>query len=258
MSAIRTFSAALSAGLPIDRAKDVSAIANDDHLATVEQILDFAQHTGAPRTAALDALADSIDSAFARDRAVTTGSATARQTTRILTALPVATAAGAQLFGFDVVVTLVSTPLGLGCATVGAGLTIGAHKWMNRIQRSLIRPSPHTGLVLDLSAAAARTSGLNPTTANRLRDLGAAWHTEDELTDVDNCRRLSRETGVPVAGLLDTFALLVRQRAGEQVAEAIELLPGKLLAPVGACLFPAFVVTTVIPVVASMATAWTR
>ena len=258
MSAIRTLAAALSAGLPMDRAKALCVLTDKTQRTAVEQILDFAHHTGAPRNAALNALADSVDSARARDRAVSTGSAAARQTSRILTALPLATTAGAQLFGFDVVVTLLSTPLGWGCVAIGTGLSFVAHRWMNRIQRMLVRPPVHTGLVLDLSAAVARTSGLTAASVTRLHDLAAAWNTEEELTDIDTCRRLSRETGVPVAGLLDMFASLFRQRASEQVAEAIELLPGKLLAPVGACLFPAFVVTTVIPIVASMATGWSR
>ncbi|MEY4477625.1 MAG: hypothetical protein RJA31_1129, partial [Actinomycetota bacterium] len=42
------------------------------------------------------------------------------------------------------------------------------------------------------------------------------------------------------------------------VEHALELLPGRLLGPVGVCLFPAFIATTVIPVVVSMVTQFVR
>jgi pilus assembly protein TadC len=58
---------------------------------------------------------------------------------------------------------------------------------------------------------------------------------------------------VPVSHLLSIAAAQSRADAQHRVSYAIELLPTKLLAPVGTLLLPAFVITTVIPVVASLA-----
>jgi tight adherence protein B len=123
---------------------------------------------------------------------------------------------------------------------------------MVNIQQRMPNPSAHLGLILALAAGIAVSSGLTRAHRQALANLAQKWGTEAELDDVDRHRRLSRETGVPVAGLLIVEAELVRRRARAGVRHAIELLPGRLLAPVGVCLFPAFIVTTVIPVVASM------
>ena len=258
MTAIRTLAAALDAGLPLERALEISAISDHADRKIVSAILEFARHTGAPRATSLGSVADARDFSERCDRAVTTGSATARQTTRILALLPFATAIGAQVFGFDVVTVLVSTPLGWVCLALGAGLSLIAQWWMRRIRESLFRPAVNVGLVMDLAAGVARTSALTPSVLDRLRDLATVWNTTTEIEDVMRSQRLARETGVPIAGLLEVFASTARHRVHVRVLDEIELLPGKLLAPVGACLFPAFVVMTVIPIVASMASSWSR
>ena len=258
MSAIRTLAAAVTAGLPLERAIQVSAVPDGEERAIVDTIIDFARHTGVPRAGVLAALADSVDASERRARAITTGSASARQTARILTLLPFATAIGAQSFGFDVFAVVTSTPLGWACLVVGTALAVVAQWWMRRIREELFNPAPHVGLILDLAAGVARTSAVSPSTVERLRHLAVAWGTVAEMEVIDSCRRLSRETGVPISGLLAVSAATKRHRAHDRVAEELELLPGKLLAPVGACLFPAFVVMTVIPVVASMMSGWSN
>ena len=252
MSAVRVLASSLSAGLPLPRALEISELSTQAERQVVDAIIEFARETGVPRAAALTALADSLEEAAHRERAIEIGSATARQTTRIMLALPLATALGAELFGFGVIRVLATTPAGWLCAILGVGLNIAASGWMRRIRAAVPRPPLNAGLALDLAASVSASSGLTPAHLERIADLAREWKTDNEMDDIHRHRALSRETGIPVAGLLTTEARLVRYSATTSAQHAIELLPGNLLGPVGACLFPAFILTTVIPVVAAM------
>lgn len=234
------------------RALSLSPLTDGHERDTVTEILEFARQTGIPRVEALTALADSMDEAVRRERAIETGSAAARQTARILLALPIVTAAGAELFGFTVVEVLFGSVLGVVCLVFGVALNLAAMWWMRTIRANIPHPPTNTGLVLDLAAAVAVSSGLTARHLEQLTRRAQAWDTVSELAAIGRYRALSKETGVPVSGLLAMEARLVRTAARVEVDTALELLPGKLLGPVGACLFPAFIVTTVVPVVASM------
>ena len=231
---------------------EMSALAAGPESEAVDTIVEFARHTGVPRAVLLTALADSLDESDRRERATATGSATANQTSRILLALPLATALGAELFGFGVVATLIATPLGWACVALGVGLNLLAVWWMRRLRAMVPHPPLNTGLALDLAAATASSSGLTDARLDSIKRLTHEWGTGDEMLHIERHRALSRETGIPVAGLLAAEAGLVRHTARADVDHALELLPGRLLGPVGACLFPAFIATTVVPVIASM------
>ena len=252
MTAVRILAANLSAGLPLSRALEMSELGDGPECHVVDAIIDFARETGVPRASALTALADSLDESTRREQAIDIGSATARQTTLVMLVLPLATTLGAELFGFGVIEVLITTPVGWVCACLGVGLNVLASVWMSRIRAAVPRPPLNVGLAMDLAAAVATTSGLTATHLERIAGLTREWTTEEEMDDILGHRTLSRETGIPVEGLLKTKAQLVRYSAKTSALHAIELLPGKLLGPVGACLFPAFVLTTVIPVVTSM------
>lgn len=254
MSDIRTFAAALGAGLTTERALSLSELPSGPVSDAVDDILRISRETGIPRVAALLALADSLDESDRRTHRVELGSASARQTQRILLGLPVATALGAEFFGFRVVPILVTTPLGWVCALTGIGLSVLAWRWMERIRSAIPNPPLHVGLVTELAAGIARSSALSETSRRTLAERATAWGTFAEINGIDRHRQLSRDTGVPVAALLELEARRVREAAQRSVTEAIELLPGRLLMPIGSCLLPAFVATTVVPIVASMAT----
>lgn len=253
MSAVRALAAALAAGLPHDRAVPMTGVDADPNWKNVVDILQLARETGVPRHGALVTLAESVDAAAERDSAVLIGSAAALQTSRILFVLPAATLVGAELFGFPVLQFLVGSVIGWLCLGVSIGLCLVAWKWMARIRESVPTPPPHTGLILKLAAGIARSSALSFETMSSLTALSNTWGTNSEIKAIERSRSLSRETGIPIAGLLTIESDLVRRKAVDECRHAIELLPGKLLAPVGLCIFPAFILSTVIPVVAGMA-----
>lgn len=253
MTPVRVFAVSLRAGLPIDVARSASRVDSSSHSHTVEAVVEFSRITGSPRTLALLALADALDDADERERDIAVGMASSTATTRILIALPGITAVAAEMFGFTVISFLLTTPAGFACLGAGTVLVVAAWRWMSALRRKLPHPPPETGLVLDLAAALCRSSSLGPEQRSALAALASRWNTRDELNLLDDAVRLSRSHGVPVSQLLHIEADRRRTEARHKVRYAIELLPTALLAPVGTLLLPAFVVTTVVPVVVSLA-----
>ena len=253
MSPVRVFAAALGAGVPLDAARGMSGVEGSPNAETVNDVVSFSRATGVPRTSALTALANALDDSDQREREIVVGMATANATTRVLCALPAVTALAAELFGFPVIVFLLTTLTGILCLVSGTTLVLGSWVWMRRIRRKIPRPSIETGLALDLAAALCGSSTIRNEQVRALTQLAERWGTVDEISQLDQSIRLSRAHGVPVSHLLSIAAAQTRADAKHRVSYAIEMLPTKLLAPVGILLLPAFVITTVIPVVASLA-----
>jgi len=247
------FAAALGVGLPLDTARRMSGVENSLNVDIVDAVIAFSRSTGAPRTGVLTALADALDDSEQRDREITVGMASANATTRVLCALPGVTAVAAEMFGFPVIVFLLTTLSGFACLVTGTALVLGSWRWMLRIRRSIPHPPVETGLVLDLAAALCRCSTIRTDQVHVLTQLAERWGTVDEISQLDDSVRMSRAHGVPVSHLFSIAATQSRAEAKHRVSYAIELLPTRLLAPVGTLLLPAFVITTVIPVVAGLA-----
>ncbi|CAB4594780.1 unannotated protein [freshwater metagenome] len=247
------FAAALGAGLPLETARRMSKVENSLNAEIVDAVIGFSRSTGAPRKGVLTALADALDDSEQRERQITVGMVSAIATTRVLCALPGVTAVAAEMFGFPVIVFLLTTLSGFACLVTGTALVLGSWRWMLRIRRSIPHPPVETGLVLDLAAALCRSSTIRAEQVHALTQLAERWGTVDEIPQLDDSIRMSRTHGVPVSHLLSIAAARSRADAKHRVSYAIELLPTKLLAPVGTLLLPAFVITTVIPVVASLA-----
>lgn len=251
MTEIRTVAAGLCAGLAPAVALSTCRLGPDER-ALVDEILELSKSTGAPRASALEVLADSVDSSERRRVAIYTGTAAARQTSLVLGAMPFVTILGAEFVGFPVLGVLVGGVAGWLLVGLGALLSVCGVWWMRRLGNSVPSPPVRTGLMLDLASAIARTSSLTPERRRHLRSLSDSWGTNAEADTLDRLHDLSMESGVPIAGLLAVEANACRDSARQSVRLALELLPGRLLVPVGVCLFPAFIVTTVIPVVISM------
>jgi tight adherence protein B len=204
------------------------------------------------------ALADAADSSAQIRRRVTIGSASARQSSRILLALPAITLAGAESSGVHAVWVLAASPIGWVCMAVSTFLTVAAWWWMRRIRRSIPEPQDEMGLVVLLAAEVSRTSALARERIELLSELATTWNRFTEMDVVARAQQLSKEYGVPVADILRLESARLVSESELAVEESLELLPGKLVLPVGLCLFPVFVLTTVLPVVISMVTGMVR
>jgi tight adherence protein B len=253
VSPVRVFAVALRAGLPVDAARTVSRVDESPHVDSVNAVVAFSRATGAPRSDALLALADARDEGEQRERDISVGMASSNATVRVLLALPAITAVGAELFGFPVITFLLITLPGIVCLLTGSAFVFAAWKWMSRIRRGIPHPPVETGLVADLAASLTQHASIREEHVASLTALAVQWGTSAELAQFHDALRMSRTHGVPVSHVLSIAASQQRAEAKHAVRYAIELLPTRLLAPVGTLLLPAFVITTVIPVVAGLA-----
>lgn len=224
----------------------------------VSDILGLAHVTGAPRPRLLRVVAEALDTNIAIERDATLASASARQSALILSLLPVGTVVAAQLFGVNTLRFLCGGPAGWLCLAIGVIATIAGWKWMEILRRRIVCPPVHCGLVGDLAAEVLSVSGLSAEANATLAHLANQWGTHSEWVVVGEIRSTARDSGVPVAGLLRAAAEECRRAARFTVRDSVERLPGRMLAPLGVCLFPAFITLTVIPAVAGMAQGFFR
>jgi tight adherence protein B len=248
-SEIRYLAAALDAGLPAAIPHAPASL----ETTIVSDVLRLAQATGTPRPRLLRLIADALDDANATTRDVVLASVAARQSAVVLAALPLVTAVAAGFFGVNVLGFLVGNALGIVCSGLGVGATVAGWRWMARLRRTIVAPPVTAGLLLDCVAEVLSVVALSPTARAILAECRSRWAADAEWAEMERVWSTARDTGVPVAGLLREAALETRRRVRFEVRSAIELLPGKMLVPLGVCLFPAFITLTVIPAVASMA-----
>lgn len=241
----RRIAAALDAGVPLSQTVPESALLRD--------ILELARETGAPRSRLLRIVAETLDDNDALRRETDIAATAVRHSAAVLAALPIVTAVGSAIFGADSLVFLVTEPAGWVCLLLGTGATVGGWHWMSVLRRRVVPPPVEIGVLSDCVAEVLSVTGMFADAHEQVLMLAKRWDVAQELADIRAIRETSRDTGVPVADLLRHQSRDLRRDARFRVRAQIEELPGRLLVPLGACLFPAFITLTVIPAIAGMA-----
>ena len=249
---MRKLATALEAGIPLEKAINLSGGALDG---VVTDLLDLARVTGVKRSALIRIAADSLWNGNKLTREANIASSAARASAIVLSALPILASAGAALFGINVLVFLLGHFFGYLCLFVGLLSIWFGWGWMAKIRSKIVAPLETEGLLLNCAAEVVSSSAIYSETEKMLNKLAEKWGVEPELQAILEFRNDSRDTGTPFAGILREEANERRLEAEFRVRESIETLPAKLLAPLGVCLFPAFISLAVTPTVAGMATA---
>ena len=224
----------------------------------VSDILELARETGAPRAQLLLVVANALDENEALHREVDIAAAATRQSALVLSSLPIVTALASALFGVDTIGFLVTRATGWVCLFVGVGATLAGWRWMSALRRRVTAPPLETGMLADCVAEVLSVTGLTPDANGLVARCAERWGRDWEWDEVRAIREVGRNTGIPVVELLRNYAVECRRSARFDVRGQVEELPGKLLVPLGLCLFPAFITLTVIPAIASMASGFFR
>ena len=224
----------------------------------VSEILEIARETGAPRTRILRVVADALDANIELEREATIAATSASHSALVLSALPAFTLVVTEFFGIHALGFLLGAPIGWLCLAIGVGASYGGWRWMDRLRRRIPMPKPATGILGDVVAEILSVTGIRADVENDLRASGERWGVGSEWTSIVDIRATARETGMPVSGLIRADSQEQRRSARFAVRESTERLPGQMLIPLGVCLFPAFVVLTVVPAVAGMAQGFFR
>jgi tight adherence protein B len=213
-----------------------------------------ATDVGSPLAPTLRDFAGSLRDLAQAQREITVALAAPTATARLVLALPLVGVFFGLLLGFDTLGTLFTTPIGWVCLGVGGGLMLGATRWNRRLVRRAQPRDLTPGLAFDLLAiAVAGGSSLD-----RARSAVAAAIEQFSLdgtlaTDgTEEVLDLSRRAGIPAAELLRSEATERRRQARADVSARAQALSVRLMIPLGVCVLPAFMVLSVVPLLATV------
>lgn len=169
-------------------------------------------------------------------------------TAKLIGLLPLVAIALGVALGFDTLIVLFASPIGIGCLIGGIVLVTIAHLWT----RSLVRSTQHAGAVPGLEAellAIALSGGVSIERARTLVRDATDADTGDAVTAVLD---LSRRAGAPAVELLRATAAMLRHRALTDGRLRAARLSTRLLLPLGVCTLPAFLLLGVAPMMLSV------
>ncbi|WP_168200339.1 type II secretion system F family protein [Protaetiibacter larvae] len=205
--------------------------------------------SGAPLAAALDRVADSLRALADADRQIDLAIAGPISTARIVALLPLLGLGMGLLIGANPLAVLFGTVPGAVAGAGGAALLFAGARWNRRLVAAARRYDPLAGSGSELLALALASGG----TPERASALVAA--TADRcglavaLADAHETLAFAKRSGIPVAALLRADAARLRRVALAAVLRQAALLGSRLLAPLGLCFLPAFVLWGVVPLV---------
>lgn len=211
-----------------------------------------ATEAGAPLAPTLRELAAALRALAETARDVEVALAGPMATARVVLGLPLVGSALSALLGVDALGVLLTTPPGWCCLVAGVALIGGALRWIGRMVGVASQLDPTPGLGLDLLAIAmlggAGTARATALVADALRDAGLA----DLGGDAEELLAFSRDAGVPAAALLRAEAGERRRTERAAAAARAARLETRLLAPLGLCVLPSFVLLGVAPVLLAL------
>jgi len=248
-------SAFVSAGIPPRVAWDVVCNRDNHGLAASNAGIDFgiawrtSCRLGAPVASTCALFAEAFAD-FARiQREVDSSIAGPRMAGRVMLTLPAVGVLLSATFGLNSFAFLLGSTLGSVCLMAGIALIACALWWSRRLIASVhTRDVP---LCIDsLVLSSALRAGVGARTAMGALDdeCDAAGHVRYSRT-ADELSRQFSDWGIPLADLVEANARQARQRETSLVRARANELAERLLVPLGACVLPAFILLSVVPIV---------
>ena len=205
---------------------------------------------GAPFASTLRDQASSLRSLADTQRDIEVALASPRATMRVVLALPVVGVLFGALLGFGTIPTLFGTPAGWVCLVLGGALVLAARSWSRRLVNRATPRDTTPGLHCDLLAIAVGGGASIERARAAARDACVRFGIEQTTEDrADSAVALAERAGVPVAELLRAEADEARRDARAAAQRSAAALSVQLMAPLGVCVLPAFLVLGVAPLV---------
>jgi tight adherence protein B len=230
MSQVAKFGALVSAGVNLHSAMELTGFRIDGEK-PLERILNSAIQAGAPIKSVTSRLV-----AFELDLErfnleLETANAVPIATRKLLLWLPALSLAIGQLAGFGSLAAIFQ-PIGLIAFAFALGLVAAGVKWSGSLLAPLMVEPQHPGFdlmrfSLTLASGAPLTASSNP--------------------NINELVSLSRQTGVPLADLVQNEIELVTHRALQQSMAKAKRMSIQLLVPMSLTVLPAFLILTIVP-----------
>lgn len=216
----------------------------------------IAERAGAPLADALrrmSGMLEQLERIETESRIVASGPTS---TARLLQAMPLVGVLLGALLGVDSLGVLFATPFGWGCLVVALVLMLVGARWQKKMLASLQPPDDSDGMLLLMVSLGVRAGHAADSAIDlserMLTRAGLDADRDDERARLDRLVALWQRSGVPLLGLLDgQLDDVARMRAAALRVRAARL-ETLLLLPLGVCSLPAFIVVTVLPMIASI------
>lgn len=230
-----------SAALPAGESAAWRGLAAAWHVASV---------AGAPLSSTLRDQATSLRSLADAQRDIEVALASPRATMRVVLALPVVGVVFGALLGFGTLEVLFATPPGWACLVIGGALILAARAWSHRLVARATPTDTTPGLDCDLLAIAVGGGASMGRARAAAEDACIRFGIPVTSGDrADSAVALANRAGVPVVELLRAEAEEARREARATAQRAAAGLSVELMAPLGVCVLPAFLVLGVVPLV---------
>lgn len=208
-----------------------------------------ALESGAPLAGALERVAESLHALADADRQVDLAIAGPVATARIVALLPLVGLGMGLLIGADPLGVMLGTIPGAAAGLAGAALLAVGIRWNRRLVVSARVHDPLAGLGAELLAIALEGGGTPQSTLELVGEAARRCSIGLELEEAEETLAFAQRAGVAVSALLRADASRVRRLVLTRELRRASLLASRLLAPLGLCFLPAFVLLGVVPLV---------
>lgn len=232
--------------------------AASEQLRTASQILgaawQVAEVSGAPLAQVLTNLVESLRGVAETNREISLALSSPKATAKVMVLLPLIGIVFGIGLGFDPFGVLFSSGPGRVCGIAGIGLLALALYWNRRLIRRASKFSITDGVSLELLTIALSGGASIEAGIENVKDSATKFGLSLDLETARSVLDLSVAAGVPVVRLLSSEARLARRKIKQEVGLATSTLSVKLLAPMGVCILPAFMLLGVAPMILAIIT----
>jgi tight adherence protein B len=259
-SAVRQVVALVGAGLPANQAKTMTQEKILQFSAQQAQQFDFiwglAVQIGGPITLTLERLAEVFDRQQKNLSEIQLTFAGPQATARLVSWLPLAALALAQLVGMNPLGAVTGSLAGLVSVLLGVGLLALGQRWSKRLLDKANSTALDPGAFID-----AVLVGLQGGLPLRKSELAAKEHfkvvfqqevSEKDLALIKSVAELARDSGAALTKILAAEADRLREQERYQISEQIARLGIRLMIPLGVAVLPAFILIAIVPIAISL------
>ena len=259
-SAVRQVVALVGAGLPANQARNMTQEKIHQFSPQQAQQFDFiwglAFQIGGPVTLTLERLADVFDRQQKNLSEIQLAFAGPQATAKLVSWLPLAALALAQLVGMNPLAAVTGSTAGLVSVLLGLGLLAVGQRWSKRLLEQANSKALDPGAFID-----AVLVGLQGGLPLRKSETAAKEHfkivfqqevPEKDLALIKSVAELARDSGAALTKILAAEADRLREEERYQISEQIARLGIRLMIPLGVAVLPAFIFIAIVPIAISL------
>ncbi len=259
-SAVRQVVALVGAGLPAEQARSMTqeriSQFSPQQFQQFEFIWTLASQIGGPVTLILERLAEIFDRQQKNLSEIQLAFAGPQATAKLVSWLPLAALALAQLVGMNPLVAITGSVAGLVSVFLGLGLLFTGQRWSKRLLDRANSKRLDPGAFIDAVLVGLQAGlPLRKSEATAQAHFKAVFQQEvpqSDLLVIKTVSELARNSGAALTKILSAEADRLRDEQRYEISEQIARLGIRLMIPLGVAVLPAFILIAIVPIAISL------